>query len=588
MIEEEKKSTKKFYGRIRFVEHPVQHPGFFRETSDGRGIWEIATEPHVAIRLKRIFPRVLASRTGVISIVDTPEIAYELRWILSRWPHKIDKLSANYLLNRRNQYVTTNKTVAEILAGKREISLIKEPTLPPRNYQLESDAIVGALGRLLVVDDIGLGKTLTGLLRLCNPDALPGVVVTLNGLLLDQWLNELNKFLPWLNGHIINKGQPYDPTQRRSSKGILPDVYIINYHKLAGWSDTLAGVAKTVIFDEIQALRRSDSQKYIAAGRIADQAKYKIGLTATPVVNYGIEIYNIVNILANGLLGTRSEFEREWEVSSKGEIKNPKALGAYLRDQGIMIRHRRGDPNVNRELPPAQIEPFHIDADLDILDSLSGDAIELAKLIVSRNVTQQERFTASGQFDMKMREITGISKAPYAAEFLHMLLETSEESIVAFGYHHAVYDILAERLAPWNPVFYTGRESLAEKRAGWKAFKAKESRLLIMSVRSGQGLDGLQEHSSVCCFVELDWAWGIIEQSIGRLNRDGQLRGTLAYMLLCNYGTDPYMAEVLNIKRSEGHSIRDPDLELFKKNPQTYYAKIHAEALLKSKGIAVL
>jgi hypothetical protein len=48
-----------------------------------------------------------------------------------------------------------------------------------------------------------------------------------------------------------------------------PDVLIIPYSKLRGWGDHLAGRVRTVIFDEVQELRRPTA-KYEAAARVAD------------------------------------------------------------------------------------------------------------------------------------------------------------------------------------------------------------------------------------------------------------------------------------------------------------------------------
>jgi hypothetical protein len=54
----------------------------------------------------------------------------------------------------------------------------------------------------------------------------------------------------------------------------------MNYAKLLGWGDYLAGIVKTVIFDEMQELRRDESQagvqtaKYQAACMVADEASF--------------------------------------------------------------------------------------------------------------------------------------------------------------------------------------------------------------------------------------------------------------------------------------------------------------------------
>ena len=53
--------------------------------------------------------------------------------------------------------------------------------------------------------------------------------------------------------------------------------------KLGGWAETLAGVTKSIIYDEIQELRRSESNKYAGAMHISEQASLITGLSATPI-----------------------------------------------------------------------------------------------------------------------------------------------------------------------------------------------------------------------------------------------------------------------------------------------------------------
>jgi SNF2 family DNA or RNA helicase len=96
-----------------------------------------------------------------------------------------------------------------------------------------------------------------------------------------------------------------------------------------------------------------------------------------------------------------------------------------------------------------------------------------------------------------------------------------------------------------------------------------ETRLLVVSLRSGAGLDGLQEAAHVAVFGELDWSPGMHDQCIGRLHRDGQDEAVVAYFLVSDQGADPVMAEVLNLKRQQSEPIRDPDAELFEQAEDT-------------------
>jgi superfamily II DNA or RNA helicase len=315
----------------------------------------------------------------------------------------------------------------------------------------------------------------------------------------------------------------------------------------------------------VQELRNgTDTKKGSAAYQIASQATYVLGLTATPIYNYGGEIWSIMNILAPGELGTAAEFSREWGAySNTGHVHvgDPAALGSYLREKGLMLGRTRAD--VGRELPKVIKVPEVIEADTAALDAIAGDAAAMARLILSNTSTRQDRFKAAGELDWKMREATGIAKAPYVAAYVRMLLE-SEEKVTLFGWHRAVYDIWNDLLADFNPVMYTGSETDPQKARAEETFKGNDCRVLIMSLRSGAGVDGLQTVCNVAVFGELDWSPQVHEQAIGRFARDGmdESRPVVAYYLNSAEGSDPAIMETLQVKRNQAEPIVSKDGKL--------------------------
>lgn len=505
------------------LERPVTHP-----------VWQVRAAPDVMIRLKRILPKAQTHRTDAITLMHTSEVARDLEWILERWDFTIDAAALERLRGAAGEHREREQAVRGILTGERpHLEFLAAPAREPREYQLVAADLALTNRSLLLADDLGLGKTMSGLLVLRDPERLPALVVCPTHL-PRQWQSELAKTLPWLRSHIVTSGKPYDPARRRELRGHDPDVLIINYAKLRGWRDHLAGQVRTVLFDEAQELRRNDSEKYKAAAAIADGAQVRVGLTATPVYNYAGEIHNVMSVLAPDALGTREEFAREWNGGGgwhdKLRVNDPAALGAHLRDQGLMLRRTRKE--VGRELPEVVRVPHSVDADQRVHDDLMDGAVDLAEVILHGE--RREAFVAAGDLDWRMRHATGVAKAPYVAEFVRLLLET-ERKVVLFGWHRDVYDVWLERLAEFNPVLYTGSESTAQKDAAKAAFLRTrpahwdgldleddataepfdgECRVLIMSLRSGAGLDGLQDVCSVGVFGELDWSPAMHDQCL--------------------------------------------------------------------------
>jgi len=555
--------------------------------------WHVHAEPHVMIKARRIFSRATQTH-GTMVLRDSEEICKDLLWLMERYPLAMEPEHRARMLNAAREYDKRADAFAGVLSGRIEPKGF-ELALPPRHYQSIAADLALRVPGLLIADELGLGKTVMAIATLTDPRTRPALVVTLTHL-PKQWEREFKKFAPSLTTHIIKKGTPYDVMERIKKKpGQLsliepefPDVLIINYHKLNGWRHTLSGIMRSVVFDECQELRRNGSDKYRAAEHIAHAASFRIGLSATPIYNYGSEFFHVLNVIAPGSLGEYHEFIREWcggkmDMQGRAKVHDPKAFGTYVREQGIMIRRTRRD--VGRELPALTRTPHYVDSDAKVLDKVKSSVVDLAKFLLERQGSTFDRMKVGGELDWRMRQATGLAKAPFVAEFVRMIVESGEK-VVVYGWHHAVYKVWAERLRDVKVAFYTGDESPTQKEKARADFIDGDTQVLIMSLRAGAGLDGLQQVCRTVVFGELDWSPGVHEQCIGRVYRDGQPDPVVAYFLVSEEGSDPVIADVLGLKKAQIEGVRDPDAELIERleAPEQGVRKL-AEAVLRSQGI---
>ncbi|MBZ4373283.1 DEAD/DEAH box helicase [Corallococcus sp. AS-1-6] len=573
----------KTYGTVRLEARKLGSRG------GERPAWVVQAEPHVALRLKRVFDRINKGDIGEVLLAATAETARELEWFLERFPMEVvGKEAKAFLRHGAREHARREAQVAELLATEYQAPDFAM-NVPPREYQRKAADMWLRLQRLLLADDVGLGKTASALTGFTDTRTLPAVVVTLTHL-PRQWQRELARFLPRLRVHVAKRATPEDVTRGRGGRKLpWPDVLILNYHKLSGWADTLASAGvRSIVFDECQELRRGpESDKYRAAHYLAERTPFVIGLSATPIYNYGGEMFHVLDALKPGVLGTREEFSREWctGVDDKLNFKDPRSFGTYLRDAGLMLRRTRQD--VGRELPSLSRDVHTVESDTRVLDEVQDKAAELARIILAQGgVKPEERLHASGELSWRLRQATGIAKAPFVAEFVRMLVENGER-VLLYGWHHEVYSIWRERLAEYSPAIFTGQESPAQKEEQAKRFKDGQTPILIMSLRAGAGLDGLQHCCRTVVFGELDWSPGVHEQACGRVHRDGQPDPVMAYFLVSDSGSDPVVADVLGIKRNQMEGIRDPQASLMERL-ETDEGRVRklAEAFLKNRRAA--
>ncbi len=519
--------------------------------------WVMQAEPHVAMRAKRLFPH-LKRHQGKLRLSATPSNAADLRWFLARYPLEMGRTGRDTLEAMAARH---DRGMAETqgLIDRTQEPATFDLAIPPRAYQRAAADIVLRSGRLLLCDDVGLGKTCSAICVLSEQRARPAVVVTMTHL-PPQWPGELARFLPGVRAWSPRKATPTGRDLEHLAGIVRPDVIVLSYSKLAGWAETLVKTfgTRTVVFDEMQELRTGcGSAKGAGAKLIAEACEFRMGLTATPVYNYGGEIRALLEFLEPGCLGSAEEFSAEW-CSHGDRIKAPKELGSYLRERALVLRRVGAD--VSDEVPelaaPIRI-PHLIDADAAEIAKAQTTAAEFARILLGSTATATERMHAAGEIDWRLRQATGIAKAGFVAQFVRLLLQ-SEQRVMLYGWHHAVYDLWREQLAEFEPVSYTGDESAAAKEQAKKAFLTGGSRVLIMSLRSGAGVDGLQSACRCVVFGELDWSPGVHEQCIGRIHRPGQKDVVRAYFLHADHGSDPFVVEVLGIKRAQAAGIRDP------------------------------
>lgn len=428
-------------------------------------------------------------------------------------------------------------------------------------------------------------NTVSAIAAIADPAMRPALIVAPPALEL-QWKAQFKRFLPELSVHAVDSTTPYAlnvikfcqcgekidsrlHTKRNRlqcpkcnlpvhSGGRYPDVVLCSYTKLSNWADHLGRFAKMVVWEECHALRRSDSLKWKAAKTIADQVPVRMGLSGTPIYNYGGESWNVLECISPGFLGPKETFRETWcsgytGMGKEPALSDPESFGAYLRSHGVMLRRTAEDVGI--KLNAHQKITYPIQADASAFNAVSGRAAELARIILDDAKRQRgDSMRASGEFDNLMRQATALAKLPYVADFVELLLE-QDIPVVLFAYHRQVYEALENRLRAWKPAFYTGTESPLQKDAAVTRFRNQDTSLFVCSLRSGEGLDGLQFRSCTNVFAELDWSPACMDQCCGRTYRDGQIHPVNSYFLVSDFGTDPIVSQVLGLKRDQSDGL---------------------------------
>ncbi|MBW7932137.1 MAG: hypothetical protein H3C62_00720 [Gemmatimonadaceae bacterium] len=266
--------------------------------------FELTAHPAVLQLAKRVFPG-SAHYAGArnLRFSATPRSAEDLNWLMLRYPITVQC---------PRQFAKVRRQALALHAARTQLAALPPVTTPPTfagelsELQATDVARAIAMQKTLVRWPTGTGKTVMALATIASTNALPALIVV-QAPLCRQWELMTQRFLrmPGEVVHVIRGLSPYP----------LPStpVHIIHYGLLHGWMEALAAHGyRSVHFDEAQELRRTGSMKYSAASLVAADAEYVMGWTATPIYNYGGEIWSVLNAINELCLGTMESFSREW------------------------------------------------------------------------------------------------------------------------------------------------------------------------------------------------------------------------------------------------------------------------------------
>ena len=220
-------------------------------------------------------------------------------------------------------------------------------SITPYKHQIENikNAVFKNHGICLLLDEVGIGKTLTGLLiffELFNLKLASSLLILSPSNLVEEvWNKEFNKYfndkykINILNKENIglfnlgSKGQRFIISNHNSIREPFNNLLLKE-----NWD--------CVIIDESHHIRNDDIKLTKLCYSL--KAIFKILLTATPVHNNGLDIFNQINLLKPGILGTRTEF-KDLHIGYDGLIKSPEILRERI--ENTKIRTRRTDTNLN-------------------------------------------------------------------------------------------------------------------------------------------------------------------------------------------------------------------------------------------------
>jgi SNF2 family DNA or RNA helicase len=432
-------------------------------------------------------------------------------------------------------------------------------------YQLETVKKVLKYfhGRVLLCDEVGLGKTIeAGMLM--KEYLLRGMVKKILILtpapLVSQWQEEMaQKF----DLHFATTDDPLfsaDPDRFWQGSFIIASIHTAKSSK--NFPRVAANFYDVVVVDEAHHLKNRNTLNWKLVNEI--KKRFIFLLSATPVQNHLLELFNLITLLKPGQFKTERLFKQAYV--QRGDSRKPankEQLRELLRD--VMIRNTRSA--IDLKLPKrfattARLEPSPVERELyngitDFArtrsDFLPAPLLQLllreagsspAALHATLLRLQSER----GESVDRLLELAGsVGESAREKALVEILSKNPREKKVVFTQYlkslKAVAPLLDRRGLPF--VSFSGDLSPREKDEAIRRFR-EEVPILLSTESGGEGRN-LQFCNTLINF-DLPWNPMRIEQRIGRLHRIGQNRDVFIFNLSVRETLEDHILNILDNK----------------------------------------
>jgi superfamily II DNA or RNA helicase len=423
-------------------------------------------------------------------------------------------------------------------------------------------------GRVLLADEVGLGKTIEACLTLkeywMRGLARKALILT-PASLVGQWVNELTQRFALTpaaaDAQLVRRDEEFW-TREPLVVASLP------LARQAGHRDRLSRIEyDLVIVDEAHALKNRASAGWQLVNDL--KKRFLLLLSATPVGNNLTELYNLIQLLRPGLLQTEAQFRREYgQIETLSQAGRRDRLRELLRE--VMVRNTRShiDLKLPKRIAATQVvRPAPEEACvLDALAAVIRDRYNAATAAGRWRMTTLQMQAGSGPAALRfgLRDHAGQTDTePFAAvaaaldridggrsakiEALLNLARRSPEKKIVFTRFRATLDELDAALTAGGhrvSVFHGGLSSVDKQRA-IDAFQDNAEILLSTEV-GGEGRN-LQFCRTVINY-DLPWNPVTIEQRVGRVHRIGQTRDVYIFNLCLAGSVEERILSILHDK----------------------------------------
>ena len=441
----------------------------------------------------------------------------------------------------------------------------------------------GGQNRLLLGDEMGLGKSLQALLCILAGQ-YQKILIVCPAVVKVNWANEVEKWTELTPSVVYGRSGDYE----------TGDVTIVNYDLLQHRLDALCeDDYDCVVFDECHNLKSQKAERTKAAKRLAKWPTVQgiIAMSGTPILNRPEEIFTTLNMLKPSTFPDYFLFGKKycaaihngygWDFGGASNIETSDdgvtvPLNHLLKD--VMLRRTMDDPRLSSQMPDLLETVLEVEVDRTQYDEAYNTCMDQL---------EYHRTTGSGSIPpglllnilTELRHSAGNAKVDVAANWAIDYYEQTGKPLVIFAHHINVVERIATRLSLKAQCgLITGSTQDKERQKIISGFQEGHVQFLICStlaMKEGVNLDT----ADTTLFVERQWVPAHEKQAAARVRRLTQESSVCHKVVLSAKDTvDMHFDKVVSEKAAVVKAALDGT-----DDDKTRVAQLVADSLLKER-----
>ncbi len=423
---------------------------------------------------------------------------------------------------------------------------------PLFSFQKTGEQWLAAAEQAILTDEPGLGKTVQAISAL-GAVAFPALVICPQTV-KHNWAAEFEMWRPGTSVQVLG-GTPAQKTKQFAAAKDA-DVVVINWQsmwrhtRLTAYGSTELSPSerdehelnefgfRTVVADEAHRAVDPKAKQTRGWWTLSHEAKYRIALTGTPVVNKPDDLWAIMHGLRPHEYPRRSKFIERYCNAGQGQFsfevwglkESAKAELFSFLDPRML---RRTKAEVLPQLPPKQFQTRWVEMEgkqatvyralkKEMLAEVGGNILTVpSPLVLVGRLTQAA--AATPVVDEEGKVIALQNPSCKVAALLDIMDERPGESLVVFASSRKLIELCAEVLTTKkvSHILLTGEVSGEQRQANVEAFQAGQAQVALCTI--GASSEGITlTRASTAVFLQRAWSNVQNLQAMDRIHRIGQ------------------------------------------------------------------